>query len=505
MGSSATTRSPMYGIVLRAIEYFDRKKWLQALATTCVSAVSFTVLMKLSLVLLFGNGIAVCWPMVGLVTAVMLKLPRRRWLWVMLGIVFGHIYIEQAYLLDEMVVDTVSDVAEVMITAYALPPFANLSEWMGQRNLLLRFIAFPVLLGPVFTSIPVGVVFSRELHVSFWTEAKNWFSADALGIVLWLPLALVVLSPETYALFRWPALPKTLGVAGLAVGVGAMVFGSRPLPVSFVVLPALLLVAVRLGFSASVLAVNLLAILGAIATLHGRGPFAFIDGEYRIIVLQVYLAMCMLSCFPVSIMMMERDTFERELREACDSMEQLATKDGLTGVANRRRFDRTLSVEWSRAARDKRELGLLMIDVDCFKMFNDCYGHPAGDRCLQSIAAALAGEAHRATDLAGRYGGEEFFVLMPGTDLAGALLVGERIRRAVEMMGLQHERNPHRVVTVSVGCHSMVPQRVGVSETLVDGADKALYLAKAGGRNRVEAYEGLADGRVSRAVLAAGS
>jgi diguanylate cyclase (GGDEF)-like protein len=501
MGAT-TIRSRVRGYAQMAIEYFDRKKWLQALATTCVTAVSFTVLMKLSLVLLFGNGIAVCWPMVGLVAAVMLKLPRRRWLWVMLGIVFGHIYIERAYLLDEMVVDTVCDVAEVMIAAYALPPFTNLSDWMGQRNLLLRFVTFPVLLGPIFTSIPVGIVFSRELHVSFWTEAKNWFSADSLGIVLWLPLALVVLSPETYALFRWRALPKTLGVAGLALGVSAMVFGNRPLPVSFIVLPVLLLVAVRLGFSASVLAVNLLAILGAIATLHGRGPFAFVHGEYRIIVLHVYLAMCMLSCFPVSIMMMERDTFERKLREACDSMEQLATRDGLTGVANRRRFDRTLSVEWSRAIRERRAIGLLMIDVDCFKMFNDCYGHPAGDQCLRRIATALAGEACRATDLAGRYGGEEFFVLMPGTDLTGVLMVGERIRRAVEMMGLKHERNPHRVVTVSVGCHSMVPQRFGVSETLVEAADKALYLAKAGGRNRVEAYEAMADGRTPQAVLA---
>lgn len=502
MGAT-TTRSPVRGVAPKVVEYFHRKKWLQALATTCVSAVSFSILMKLSLVLLFGNGIAVCWPMVGLVAAVMLKLPRRRWPWVVLGIVCGHIYTERNYLFDEMVVDTVCDVAEVMIAAYALPPFTHLSDWMGQRNLLVRFVAFPVLLGPIFTSIPVGIVFSHELHVSFWTEAKNWFSADSLGIVLWLPLALVLLSPETYELFRWRALPKTLGVAGLAVGVGAMVFGHRPLPVSFMVLPVLLLVAVRLGFSASVLAVNLLAILGAIATLHGRGPFAFVHGEYRIIVLQVYLAMCMLSCFPVSIMMMERDTFERELREACDSMEQLATLDGLTGLANRRRFDRTLSVEWSRAMRERREIGLLMIDVDCFKMFNDCYGHPAGDQCLRRIATALAGEAYRATDLSGRYGGEEFFVLMPGTDLAGVLMVGERIRRAVEMIGLKHERNPHRVVTVSIGCHSMVPQRPGVSETLVEGADKALYLAKAGGRNRVEACEA-AETRMLLTKLAGG-
>ncbi|MBB5059206.1 diguanylate cyclase (GGDEF)-like protein [Granulicella aggregans] len=494
MGAT-TIRSRVRGTARRVIEYFDRKKWLQAFATTCVSAVCFTILMKLSLVLLFGNGIAVCWPMVGLVTAVLLKLPRRRWPWVVLGIVFGHIFAERAYLFDEMVVDTVCDVAEVMVTAYALPPFTNLSGWMRERDLLLRFIAFPVLLGPMVTSIPVGIVFSRELHVSFWTEAKNWFSADSLGIVLWLPLALVLLSPETYAIFRWRALPKTLAVAGLAAGVGAVVFGHRPLPVSFMVLPVLLLVAVRLGFSASVLAVNLLAILGAIATLHGRGPFAFVQGEYRIIVLQVYLAMCMLSCFPVSMMMMERDALERDLREACDGMEELATRDGLTGLANRRRFDATLAVEWKRAIRERRPVGLLMIDVDCFKMFNDSYGHPAGDQCLRRIAAALAGEGYRATDLVGRYGGEEFFVLMPGTDQTGALMVGERMRAAVEAMGLKHERNPHRVVTISVGCHSTVPQRFGRSEALVEGADAALYMAKKDGRNRVEAHEPAAGGR----------
>ena len=165
MGSATTNRSPTRKTVRRVVEYFHRKKWLQALATTCLSTVIFSILMKLALALLFGNGIAVCWPMVGLVTAVMLKLPRRRWLWVVLGVVFGHIYAERSYLFDEMVVDTISDATEVLIAAFALPAFTNLPGWMRQRNLLLRFIVFPVVLGPIATSIPVAIVFSHELHV----------------------------------------------------------------------------------------------------------------------------------------------------------------------------------------------------------------------------------------------------------------------------------------------------------------------------------------------------
>lgn len=488
--SMAATMGPLSPTRLSlALEYFRRTRWLQALTITCVSGVSFAILMKSALVLLFGNGIAVSWPVVGLVSAAMLQTRRQNWLWVVLGIAAGHVYVEHVFSLGEMLVDTVCDISEILITVYTLPPFTHLSKWMGERHLVARFITFPVLLGPLMTSIPVGVVYSRELHDGFWKEAAHWFFADALGIVLWLPLALVLVSAETYALFRWKTLVRTVSLVGLVIIVGLLIFARQPLPVAFVMMPILLLVGLQSGFSASVLSVNVLAMIGALATLHGMGAFAMVDGAYRVMMLQVYLAMCMLSCFPISIIMMERDTLEHGLRKAYDSMERLATKDGLTGLANRRQFDLALVAEWSRALRENRQVGLLMIDVDCFKLYNDSYGHVAGDDCLRRIAAALSTTVLRAGDLVGRYGGEEFFVLMPGTDLAGAMIVGEKVRQAVEAMGLKHHRNPSQVVTISVGCHCVVP-RVQVSpQSLVEAADEALYAAKQGGRNRVMSSE----------------
>jgi diguanylate cyclase (GGDEF)-like protein/PAS domain S-box-containing protein len=145
----------------------------------------------------------------------------------------------------------------------------------------------------------------------------------------------------------------------------------------------------------------------------------------------------------------------RDMTEHKDLEERLgtlATKDGLTGLANRRHFDERLLEEWRRACRDGTCLSLLMIDVDHFKSFNDQYGHPAGDKCLRSIARVLTAEAHRSTDLAARYGGEEFVMLLPNTEAAGCARIGERIRQALREAGVPHALNlPSGRVTVSLG------------------------------------------------------
>ena len=166
----------------------------------------------------------------------------------------------------------------------------------------------------------------------------------------------------------------------------------------------------------------------------------------------------------------------------------LAILDGLTGLANRRRFDERLHEEWARACRDRTSLSLLMIDVDHFKKFNDQYGHPAGDVCLQAVAKVLAAEARRPADVAARYGGEEFVLLLPGTDAAGCELVGERVRHELQQLCIPHELNiPSRRVTVSLGAASVRPNAEGPIEnsSLVQAADRALYIAKESGRDRL--------------------
>lgn len=172
-----------------------------------------------------------------------------------------------------------------------------------------------------------------------------------------------------------------------------------------------------------------------------------------------------------------------KLIEVNRTLELLALEDALTGLANRRQFDRFIQVEMGRAKRGLGSFALLLIDVDNFKRFNDLYGHLAGDECLRTISAIIRDNIKRPGDLAARYGGEEFAVVLPGTDYIGAFLVAEKIRRAVQQAGIEHSDSTEGTVTVSLGVSECSPTSQESIDDLIDASDKALYVAKASGRN----------------------
>ena len=193
-----------------------------------------------------------------------------------------------------------------------------------------------------------------------------------------------------------------------------------------------------------------------------------------------------------------RDHVETELRVASQELEKanadlqtMAMKDGLTGLANRRSFDNALDYELKRSRRSHQAVSLLMLDVDFFKKFNDHYGHVAGDACLQAVAGAIAGNAVRSADTVARYGGEEFAVILPNTDLAGALVVGEAIRAAIVALALPHAGGAGQHVTASIGVATAIPGgEAGTSKLeLMHQADAALYQSKHAGRNRVTGWQ----------------
>jgi diguanylate cyclase (GGDEF)-like protein len=169
------------------------------------------------------------------------------------------------------------------------------------------------------------------------------------------------------------------------------------------------------------------------------------------------------------------------------SLEKLAMQDGLTSLANRRQFDVTLGNEFSRAMRAGTPLAFIMIDVDHFKQYNDRYGHAKGDECLRAVSMAIRRlTQNRPGDLAARYGGEEIGILLPGTELEGAMAVAGRILQAIAGANIVHAGSPLGVVTASAGVAMLVPRRgIDLPEHLVVAADKALYIAKAEGRNCV--------------------
>lgn len=173
-----------------------------------------------------------------------------------------------------------------------------------------------------------------------------------------------------------------------------------------------------------------------------------------------------------------------ELENRARELERLSLLDPLTQAYNRQHFDRQLQIEWQRAARDKRPLSVLMIDADHFKQVNDRHGHLAGDECLRRMSAALRDNLRDAGDVLARFGGEEFVVLLPGADSAAALTSAERLRGCVQALGVQVAGTTLQI-TCSIGIHTLWPHRIGQNTDLLRGADQALYIAKAMGRNRV--------------------
>ncbi len=177
----------------------------------------------------------------------------------------------------------------------------------------------------------------------------------------------------------------------------------------------------------------------------------------------------------------------RRIESQNRELERLSLTDKLTGLANRRLMDRHLAAEWRRCFRQGLPLSVIMLDIDHFKNFNDTYGHARGDDCLEYVAHAIREKAGRAGDLAARYGGEEFAVILSDTDKAGVLSLAESLRSGVEALAIPHDNTQCGVVTVSIGCATTDPAAPLETKTLLEKADTALYKAKTGGRNRVEA------------------
>jgi diguanylate cyclase (GGDEF)-like protein len=176
-----------------------------------------------------------------------------------------------------------------------------------------------------------------------------------------------------------------------------------------------------------------------------------------------------------------------ELKRQRDILENLSNLDGLTGIPNRRRFDEFFEQEWQLARRGCFPLSLIMIDIDYFKLFNDNYGHLAGDDCLKQVAQALAKTIERKTDLLARYGGEEFICILPLTDGKGAVVVANKLRESVLSLDIRHAYSATADhITISQGVATQVPSKHTKPIMLIEAADKALYQAKACGRNQVK-------------------
>ena len=463
---------------------------LSGLAILILTVVSFSLGNRLfESVLPSNGGWSIYWPHNAIGLGLLLITERKRWPWIVGGFTMASILNEIAAhdSLAEMLFATPCNLGQVLFSAYLLPRFRSLRDWMMEPHLALRFAAFAIVIGPALSSVPAAWHLSPA-QGSFWLILLKWALPDALGTALWTPLVITLVSRETYDLFRPKALPQTLALLSGLFAVAFMTFNQARYPLAFVPYPMLLFVALRLGFSGAVVGANMLSLVAAYFSVRGLGPFHLqAEGwtDQKEFILQCYSTLAVLFVFPLTVILVERRNFAEKLQQALEEMKNLATIDQLTALANRRRFDETLDTEWKRAIRDATSISLLMIDADHFKSFNDHYGHVAGDDCLRGIAVALNSKPLRQHDLVARYGGEEFAAILPGAPAGIAEELAEQMRLSVSENCVPHEGNPTGCVTVSIGCASLVPTKEMSPADLIASADRALYLAKEGGRNRV--------------------
>lgn len=445
-----------------------------------------------------GHVPAIWWANSALVSALLLD-RRRRWPQLLaagyLGNAAGHLLIHDP--LWAVLLLSAIDTGETAIAVYGVGSAIQGRADLAQQKQLLRFVAIAVLLAPLVASLVAGVVLHLALRSAF-TVPLFWFPASALGMSVVVPLVLGLARRETRELFQpGHALNTLLYLLMIAVATIA-IFSTSDFPWLFLIFPPLLFLVVRLGLSGGMLGCCVVAAVGTRFTISARGgPLGqLVDPslENRILILQLFLATAVLSVSVVAIVLAElkrahaeAGLSEERYRQLASSMEELAAVDALTGVANRRQFDHMIQKEWHRAYRHRSPLTLLLIDVDRFKAFNDLYGHLEGDSCLRSVARIAAEISRRSSDTVARYGGEEFAVILPGTHAEGAQQTAERLRKAILDLEMAHGGSSHGVVTVSVGCATVVPRDGAHVNEIIAAADAALYAAKAAGRNCVRA------------------
>lgn len=363
---------------------------------------------------------------------------------------------------------------------------------LGAAYLFSALVTVPYLLA--FPNPPAGIALIGAGASATWLWCA-WHCGFALLVIRFVMTRRVVLPPGQIApMIGWVCLAVGLTAVASTADLpwlpslhgghyrGLVTTGIGPAILALTVMAGALVVA-RLRCRDVLglwLAVALLAAsLDVALTSFGGGLFTL--GWYAARVLSLMTGVCVLFAL-LSALMREAG----RVAEANARLEQALQTDVLTALSNRRAFDAALAAEWRRAQREQTPLSLLMVDIDCFKGFNDRYGHPAGDSCLRAVAGALASQAYRPADMAARIGGEEFGILLPVTDENGAMQVAERLRASVAALSIVHPGSGTGTVTVSVGVATIHPFSPDAEASqLISTADRALYRAKEAGRNGV--------------------
>ena len=438
------------------------------------------------------------WPANGLLLAFLLPIPRRYWTSYLAGSIVINIAVHLAFGFStgRTYLFTIANTVEVLIAASLLATRDSSKPDLTNLRTLLRFLLFGVLLAPLAST---GFV---EMAMAIWTYPRhpqvltNWLTGDVMGIALMTPLFLAIDRNELIALFTPKKWLETIGIFAAITLVSTVVFTQTQLPLDFLIIPLLLVAVFRLRLTGAAIGILLMAAPAIYMTERARGAF-MLSGtaleHHGFFILQLFLCVNLVIVYTVNAALGSRDRIHREMTAAFQEADAKATQDYATGLANRFSFDRQLAIEWQNAAHQKTSVALLMVDIDHFKLYNDHYGHLAGDECLRRIANILANSSLRASDIVARYGGEEFAMILPRASAQGAGALAERVRQLVADAQLPHMPYTAGIVTVSIGVAALQPDTAVNETTLIQYADRALYAAKRAGRNRVETWQSRLD------------
>lgn len=439
-------------------------------------------------------GVATIWISNGLILGLLITQPKRHWL---------------GYFLIGLTADTMADVfygdpfrlafgvslansVEVVTSSLLLSLWAGTPLDLSKRRSLVAFLLVAVI-GATALSSALGAWWTVHLLPgSPWLQMfRTWYLGDMLGMAVIAPLVIMMQRPAFFSLFDRSHLPHTLLVLSAPVVVTILVFNHSSDPLIFFMFPAFLLVAFRLGFPGTVVNILVVTLMAIGFTAKGHGPLMLIAGEHmllhRIVIAQIFAAVAIFTMFPVAAILEEKDGLKNSLAASEARFRDLALRDELTGLPNRRAFNLQFESAWAQAMRCGETLGLIILDADQFKQYNDMAGHPAGDACLCSIAQQVGRVSGASAGIPARIGGEEFAIILPRASEAHARAVAEEIRLSVFAIGLPHPASPCGVQTVSLGVAVRVPFRGQASVDLIRLADQALYSAKVRGRNQVAA------------------